>query len=175
MSCGIEDEEAGYFTLVIQRWGRTTETQELEQGIKELLQSYPKIEEGEETVLPGKPRGLRWWEVHAGVSAVTTVNGYRGHSAEIRCSYESGYESYMKYLCRGECSTLPWGNKDIPVQSGSTAEGQRFSLHDDTAARVFTITITDLRPEDAGKYWCVIQRAKPLPDLYTEVLLQVKV
>ncbi|KAI4904737.1 hypothetical protein NFI96_023555 [Prochilodus magdalenae] len=109
----------------------------------------------------------------AGVSAVTTVTGHRGHSAQIRCPYESGYETYIKYLCRGTCSTLPWGTKDIPVQSGSTAKDQRFSLDDDTAARVFTITITDLRPEDGGTYWCGIQRSYPFPDIYTEVLLLV--
>ncbi|KAI4885589.1 hypothetical protein NFI96_028642 [Prochilodus magdalenae] len=109
----------------------------------------------------------------AGVSAVTMVTGHRGHSIQIRCPYESGYETYMKYLCRGTCSTLPWSTKDIPVQSGSTAEDQRFSLDDDTAARVFTITITDLRPEDGGTYWCGIQRSNLLPDIYTEVLLQV--
>ncbi|KAI4895897.1 hypothetical protein NFI96_014984, partial [Prochilodus magdalenae] len=106
----------------------------------------------------------------AGVSAVTTVTGHRGHSAQIRCPYESGYETYMKYLCRGACSP---GNKDIPVQSGSTAKDQRFSLDDDTAARVFTITITDLRPEDGGTYWCGIQKSNLLPDIYTEVLLLV--
>ncbi|KAI4902839.1 hypothetical protein NFI96_006871 [Prochilodus magdalenae] len=106
-------------------------------------------------------------------AAVSAVTGYRGHSVQIRCSYESGYETYMKYLCRGECSILPWETEDIPVQSGSTAEDQRFSLDDDTAARVFTITITDLRPEDKGTYWCGIQRSN-LPDIYTEVLLQVK-
>ncbi|KAL6482223.1 hypothetical protein MHYP_G00103030 [Metynnis hypsauchen] len=69
-------------------------------------------------------------------------------------------------LCLGELKT-------IPVQSGS-AEDQRFSLDDDTAARVFTITITDLRPEDGGTYWCGIQRTNPLPDLYIEILLLVK-
>ncbi|KAI4892579.1 hypothetical protein NFI96_008375, partial [Prochilodus magdalenae] len=109
-----------------------------------------------------------------GVSAVTTVTGHRGHSAQIRCPYESRYETNMKYLCREECSTLPWGKKGIPVQSGSTAKDQRFSLVDDTAARVFTITITDLRPEDGGTYWCGIQRPYSVTDLYTEVLLQVK-
>ncbi|KAI4904736.1 hypothetical protein NFI96_023554 [Prochilodus magdalenae] len=107
----------------------------------------------------------------AGVSAVTTVTGHRGHSAQIRCPYESGYETYMKYLCRGACSS---GKKDIPVQSGSTAEDQRFSLDDNKAARVFTITITDLRPEDKGTYWCGIKTSYPLPDIYTEVLLLVK-
>ncbi|KAI4895889.1 hypothetical protein NFI96_001615 [Prochilodus magdalenae] len=109
----------------------------------------------------------------AGVSAVTIVHGHRGHSVQIRCSYESGYKTNMKYLCRGACSTLPWGKKDIPVQSGSTAKDQRFSLDDHTAARVFTITITDLRSEDGGTYWCGIQRPNPLSDIYTEVLLAV--
>ncbi|KAL6482265.1 hypothetical protein MHYP_G00103450 [Metynnis hypsauchen] len=109
----------------------------------------------------------------AGISAGTTVTGYRGHSVQIKCSYDSGYETNIKYLCRGACSVLPWGTKDIPVQSGS-AEDQRFSLDDDTAARVFTITITDLRPEDGGTYWCGIQRSKGLKDLYTEILLLVK-
>ncbi|XP_036412896.1 uncharacterized protein LOC118797735 [Colossoma macropomum] len=83
------------------------------------------------------------------------------------------YETYIKYLCRGECSTLHWGTKDIPAQSGS-AEDQRFSLDDHTADRVFTITITDLRTEDEGTYWCGIQRTKALTDLYTEILLLVK-
>ncbi|KAL7845260.1 hypothetical protein AOLI_G00234520 [Acnodon oligacanthus] len=107
----------------------------------------------------------------AGISAGTTVTGHRGQSAQIKCPYDSGYETYMKYLCRGECSI--WGTKDILVQSGS-AEDQRFSLDDDTAARVFTINITDLRPEDGGTYWCGIKRPKALLDLYTEILLLVK-
>uniref|UniRef100_A0A3B4BK77 Immunoglobulin domain-containing protein n=1 Tax=Pygocentrus nattereri TaxID=42514 RepID=A0A3B4BK77_PYGNA len=103
--------------------------------------------------------------------AGTTVTGYRGQSVQIRCPYDSGYETYIKYLCRGECSV--WGTKDIPVESGS-AEDQRFSLDDDTAARVFTITITDLRPEDGGTYWCGIQRSYLIPDIYTEILLLVE-
>ncbi|KAL6482148.1 hypothetical protein MHYP_G00102280 [Metynnis hypsauchen] len=109
----------------------------------------------------------------AGISAGTTVTGHRGRSVQIKCPYDSGYETYIKYLCRGECSALPWETKDIPVQSGS-AEDQRFSLDDDTAARVFTINITDLRPEDGGTYWCGIKRLKPHPDLFTEILLLVK-
>ncbi|KAL7845245.1 hypothetical protein AOLI_G00234370 [Acnodon oligacanthus] len=107
----------------------------------------------------------------AGISDGTTVTGHRGQSVQIKCPYDSGYETYMKYLCRGECSI--WGTKDIPVQSGS-AKDQRFSLDDDSAARVFTITITDLRPEDGGTYWCGIKRPKLRPDLYTEILLLVK-
>ncbi|KAM9454152.1 uncharacterized protein Hap1MRO34_020070 [Clarias gariepinus] len=106
----------------------------------------------------------------AGTDAVTTVTGYRGRSVQIKCPYTSGYENYNKYLCRGKCPSV--GNRDIPVQSGSPAKDSRFSLYDDTTAKVFTVTITDLRPEDEGTYWCGIERAGK--DIYTEILLLVK-
>ncbi|KAK1783965.1 hypothetical protein P4O66_004637, partial [Electrophorus voltai] len=89
---------------------------------------------------------------------------------QIRCPYKSGYETHLKYLCRGECYTFQ--TKDIPVDS-KTAKDERFSLNDDKAARVFTVTITDLRSEDGGKYWCATQQT--LHDDYTEILLVVKV
>ncbi|XP_053472046.1 CMRF35-like molecule 5 isoform X3 [Ictalurus furcatus] len=108
--------------------------------------------------------------ITAGSDAVTTVTGYRGRSVQIKCPYGSGYEKYNKYLCRGTC---PYGgNKDIPVHSGSPAKDTRFSLYDDTTAKVFTVTITDLRTEDGNTYWCVIERT--LRDSYTELRLLVK-
>ncbi|KAM9454157.1 uncharacterized protein Hap1MRO34_020076 [Clarias gariepinus] len=106
----------------------------------------------------------------AGTDAVTTVTEYRGRSVQIKCPYTSGYEQNNKYLCRGKCST--WDLKDVPVQSGSPAKDSRFSLYDNTTAKVFTVTITDLRPEDGGTYWCGIDRAGK--DIYTEILLLVK-
>ncbi|XP_046693915.1 polymeric immunoglobulin receptor-like isoform X7 [Silurus meridionalis] len=106
----------------------------------------------------------------AGSDAVTTVTGYRGRSVQIKCHYESGYEKNNKYLCRGECPRWP-AIKDIPVQSGSPAEDTRFSLYDDTTAKIFTITITDLRAEDANTYWCVVQQKGP--NIYTELQLLV--
>ncbi|KAM9454154.1 uncharacterized protein Hap1MRO34_020073 [Clarias gariepinus] len=105
----------------------------------------------------------------AGTDAVTTVTGYRGRSVQIKCSYTSGYENNEKYLCRGKCPYV--GYNDIPVKSGSPAKDSRFSLYDDTTAKVFTVTITDLRPEDKGTYWCVIERKGK--NIYTEILLQV--
>uniref|UniRef100_A0A3B4C9R2 Immunoglobulin V-set domain-containing protein n=1 Tax=Pygocentrus nattereri TaxID=42514 RepID=A0A3B4C9R2_PYGNA len=112
------------------------------------------------------------WSPSSGVSAGTTVTGHRGQSVQIRYAPIGLYKTSIKYLCRGECSAL-WRTKVIPVQSGS-AEDQTFSLDDDTAARVFTITINDLRAEDRGRYWCRVKRPKPLPDLYTEILLLVE-
>ncbi|XP_035390619.1 CMRF35-like molecule 1 [Electrophorus electricus] len=99
-------------------------------------------------------------------AAVTTVTGYKGRSVQIRCPYKSGYETHLKYLCRGECYTFQ--TKDIPVDS-KTAKDKS----DDTAARVFTVTITDLRSVDGGKYWCATEQT--LRDDYTEILLVVKV
>ncbi|XP_047659563.1 protein CD300H-like isoform X3 [Tachysurus fulvidraco] len=110
--------------------------------------------------------------IPAGTDAVTIVTGYRGRSVQIKCPYESGYEDDNKYLCRGECSYV--GNKDIPVESGSPAKDTRFSLYDNKTARVFTVTITDLRPEDGGSYRCAIERILPLSDIYTKIVLQVK-
>ncbi len=103
------------------------------------------------------------------VAAPETVTGHRGERFEIRCRYEAGYESYSKYLCKGECM---FGNSNIMVKSGSPAEDERFSLTDNTTARVFTVSITDLRTEDEGLYWCAVKRT--LPDVYSEIMLLVK-
>ncbi|KAI5085473.1 CMRF35-like molecule 3, partial [Silurus meridionalis] len=98
----------------------------------------------------------------AGSDAVTTVTGHRGRSVQIECHYESGYEEYKKYLCRGEC-------KNVLVKSESPAEDTRFSLYDNTTAKIFTVTITDLRAEDNDTYWCGIERTGR--DIYTELQL----
>ncbi|XP_043106727.1 CMRF35-like molecule 5 [Puntigrus tetrazona] len=98
-----------------------------------------------------------------------TVTGYRGHRLDIRCSYEAGYESNSKYFCKGECI---YGFRNIMVESGSPAKDERFSLTDDKSRRVFTVSISDLRPEDEGQYWCVVERSSF--DVYSEILLQVR-
>ncbi|XP_059410864.1 CMRF35-like molecule 7 [Carassius carassius] len=102
------------------------------------------------------------------VGAPETVRGHRGERLDIRCSYESGYESNSKYFCKGECV---FGFRDIIIKSGSPAEDERFSLTDDTTARVFTVSITDLRTEDTGRYWCGVERI--LSDVYSEIKLLV--
>ncbi len=103
------------------------------------------------------------------VAAPETVTGHRGERLDIRCRYKSGYESYSKYLCKGECT---FGNSNIMIKSGSPAKDKRFSLTDNTTARVFTVSITDLRTEDEGRYWCAVERT--LPDVYSEIMLIVK-
>ncbi|XP_077057512.1 uncharacterized protein LOC143710441 isoform X1 [Siphateles boraxobius] len=106
------------------------------------------------------------------VGASQTITGYRGQRVEIRCSYESGYKTNSKYFCKGKCSYI--GNRNIMVKSGSPDKDERFSLTDYTTARVFTVTITDLRTEDAGKYWCAVERSSPWIDVYSQIMLLVK-
>ncbi|XP_052402729.1 CMRF35-like molecule 1 isoform X5 [Carassius gibelio] len=108
------------------------------------------------------------------VGAPETVTGHRGERVDIRCRYESGYESNSKYFCKGKCN---YGNKKIVVKSGSPAKDERFSLTDDKRTRVFTVSITDLRTEDTGRYWCGVERTLAdlsLKDVYSEIMLLVK-
>ena len=106
---------------------------------------------------------------------ILTFTGYEGGKVEIRCPYESGYEEQNKYLCRGECPVSLKKDilKDIPVESGSPAKDRRFSLTDDRTTRIFTVTITDLRTEDQGKYRCGVTGLGK-PDTYTEIILEIK-
>ncbi|XP_062388163.1 CMRF35-like molecule 5 [Sardina pilchardus] len=105
------------------------------------------------------------------VSSVYTVEGHIGGNAVIECPYPSDCEQRQKYVCRGDCR-----KKDILVQ---TADGQvwtetgRFSLRDNTTARVFTVTITGLTAKDSGKYWCAVQFPWYRSDLYTELRIDV--
>ncbi|XP_056622638.1 uncharacterized protein LOC130435807 [Triplophysa dalaica] len=105
------------------------------------------------------------------VGAPVQVTGHRGETVHITCPYESGYETNKKYLCKGECFV---GFRNIIVESGSPPKDDRFSLIDDTTARVFTVTITDLRADDEGKYWCGVSTPYLLLDEYSEILLLVK-
>ncbi len=104
------------------------------------------------------------------VGAPETVTGYRGDRLDIRCSYEAGYESDSKYFCKGECI---FGFRNIMVESGSPAKDERFSLTDNKTTRVFTVSITDLRSEDEGQYWCAVKGIL-ITDVLSEILLLVK-
>ncbi|XP_029291135.1 polymeric immunoglobulin receptor-like [Cottoperca gobio] len=93
------------------------------------------------------------------------VSGYEGRGAEVSCTYEQGYESYEKYLCKKECS-----NEDVLITTTQAAR-YKYSIRDHKQRRVFTVTISDLNLTDAGIYWCGVTRNGK--DIYTEVKLEV--
>ncbi|CAI5679526.1 unnamed protein product [Oreochromis niloticus] len=93
------------------------------------------------------------------------VTGYVGREVNVSCSYEQSYVSHEKYLCKNDC-----GNSDVLITT-SQASKTKYSIYDDTSARIFTTTIFDLQYTDAGKYWCGV--TKTGTDIYTEVKLKL--
>nr|XP_023010205.1 polymeric immunoglobulin receptor isoform X2 [Maylandia zebra] len=96
---------------------------------------------------------------------VIHVTGYVGSIVKVSCSYDEGYESYEKYLCKNNC-----GDSDVLVTT-SESRKNKYRIHDDKTARIFTTTISDLHSEDAGKYWCGVTITGK--DIYTEVELKL--
>ncbi len=84
-----------------------------------------------------------------------------GDSAEIRCPYDEKYSTEIKLLCKGKCFTQDAQN--IIQSDEDHVKKRNISLKDDTKLNVFTVTITDLRAEDAGKYWCSVKDVFNLP------------
>ncbi|KAL1281494.1 hypothetical protein QQF64_000297 [Cirrhinus molitorella] len=84
-----------------------------------------------------------------------------GNSAEIKCPYDANHTNEIKHLCKGKCFTK---NAQNIIQSDEThVKEPKISVKDDTELNLFTVTITDLRAEDAGKYWCAVKDAFNLP------------
>ncbi|XP_063331515.1 polymeric immunoglobulin receptor-like [Pelmatolapia mariae] len=85
---------------------------------------------------------------------------------KVSCSYDEGYESYEKYLCKNNC-----GSNDDVLITTSESRKNKYVIHDDKTARIFTTTISDLHSADAGIYWCGVTRTGK--DIYTEVKLKL--
>ena len=85
-----------------------------------------------------------------GSAPVVLVTGHEGQPIHITCSYLS--KDSEKYFCRGELAS------DCVTNGIKVAEDQkgqdRFSLREEATSNIFTVTITDLRAENAGIYWC---------------------
>uniref|UniRef100_A0AAZ1Y1V5 Ig-like domain-containing protein n=1 Tax=Oreochromis aureus TaxID=47969 RepID=A0AAZ1Y1V5_OREAU len=96
---------------------------------------------------------------------VIDVTGYVGREVNVSCSYNEGYESYEKYLCKNDC-----GSDDVLITTSNSSKN-KYRIHDDKTARIFTTTITDLQSTDAGKYWCGVSRTGN--DIYTKVELKL--
>uniref|UniRef100_A0A671ME46 Immunoglobulin V-set domain-containing protein n=1 Tax=Sinocyclocheilus anshuiensis TaxID=1608454 RepID=A0A671ME46_9TELE len=80
-----------------------------------------------------------------------TATGTEGEQALIVCPYAKGYEKAYKGFYKGN-----YKDYDFILQSngGETSVSGRFSLRDDGKMRSLTVTIRNLRMEDAGRYIC---------------------
>lgn len=97
---------------------------------------------------------------------VVHVAGYLGGQVDVSCPYDPGYESYEKYLCKNDCGD----DSDVLITTLNPAKN-KYRIHDDKRARIFTTTISDLRSTDPRMYWCGVSRFGI--DIYTEVKLKL--
>ncbi|CAN0141707.1 unnamed protein product [Rangifer tarandus platyrhynchus] len=98
--------------------------------------------------------------IDPGSSAISGPRAERGveqASLTVRCRYDPGYESYLKWWCRG----ADWGSCRIMVKTtGSEKEVKkgRVSIRDNQKDRSFTVTMEKLRLDDSDTYWCGLEK-----------------
>ena len=88
------------------------------------------------------------------------VSGPVRGSLTVQCRYEPGWETYNKWWCQG----AEWKSCHILVQTDGSereAKGDRVSIKDNQKLRVFTVTMEELRWNNADTYWCGIERYGP--------------
>ncbi|XDV16488.1 hypothetical protein PO909_016179 [Leuciscus waleckii] len=103
--------------------------------------------------------------VSSSLSEGITVRGTEGRGVSITCSYPEGYENSYKYFYRGV-----YRDRVLILQSHGKKTSPRFSLKDNPQTRSFTVTISNLKMEDAGPYGC---RAGWMDPHYTQIQLNV--
>ena len=90
--------------------------------------------------------------VSSSLSVDITVRGTEGRRVIITCPYPEKYKEFFKYFYRGppkkSVLILQSDGKKTVYISG------RFSLKDNPQTRSFTVTISNLKMEDAGPYGC---------------------
>nr|XP_046214103.1 CMRF35-like molecule 8 isoform X1 [Oncorhynchus gorbuscha] len=101
----------------------------------------------------------------------TAVTGYEEQTVSIHCMYDEKTEDNEKYFCK--VTTQSRCIDDVKVTTTKSQNG-RFSLFDNRTAGAFTVTITRLTQEDAGRYLCGVQNNQAL-DTLSAVQLDIKI
>ncbi|XP_009189452.1 CMRF35-like molecule 1 isoform X8 [Papio anubis] len=97
------------------------------------------------------------YSIATDISGPMTVNGPERGSLMVQCVYNSGWETYLKWWCRG---ATWYGCKILVKTTGSEQEVKRdrVSIKDNQKNHTFTVTMEDLMQTDADTYWCGIER-----------------
>ncbi|XP_008579897.1 PREDICTED: CMRF35-like molecule 4 [Galeopterus variegatus] len=91
------------------------------------------------------------------ITSPEAVSGVERGSLTVQCHYDGQWETHRKWWCRGaiwkSCKTLV-----KTTGSEQMVKMDRVSIRDDQKSHTFTVTMEDLRRDDADTYWCVIER-----------------
>ncbi|XP_006886446.1 PREDICTED: CMRF35-like molecule 4 [Elephantulus edwardii] len=104
------------------------------------------------------------------LQAPSAARGPKGGSLTVLCDYNSVWETHVKWWCRGAV----WSScKFIVRTTGSEQEVKkdRVSIKDNQKDQTFTVTMEQLREDDADVYWCGIEKSGP--DLAVQVRVSV--
>ncbi|KAF4118110.1 uncharacterized protein LOC131538300 [Onychostoma macrolepis] len=88
---------------------------------------------------------------------ISAVTGYLGGNIIIKYRYEMKHKNHEKYICKtGEhqCLTL------INTNRAAEWTHDRFSVHDDIAARLLHVFIRELNVNDSGEYKIIVKVSK---------------
>uniref|UniRef100_F7D8W3 Immunoglobulin domain-containing protein n=1 Tax=Ornithorhynchus anatinus TaxID=9258 RepID=F7D8W3_ORNAN len=86
------------------------------------------------------------------------ISGPEGGSLTVQCGYDSGWERYVKWWCKG----ADWNSCKIMVRTTGSEDEQRsdrVSIRDSHRNHMITVTMDSLRAGDADTYWCGIEKA----------------
>ncbi|XP_048051511.1 polymeric immunoglobulin receptor-like [Megalobrama amblycephala] len=95
------------------------------------------------------------------------VVGREGNSSEIKCPYNAKHSSEVKQLYKGKCFTKDAQN----IIQSDEAKKPKISAKDEPELNLFTVTLSELRAEDAGIYWCAVRDEF---NLHTELMIVMK-
>uniref|UniRef100_A0A4W4DWZ8 Ig-like domain-containing protein n=1 Tax=Electrophorus electricus TaxID=8005 RepID=A0A4W4DWZ8_ELEEL len=106
--------------------------------------------------------------------STSQVTANSGGGVRIKCKYEEGYETNKKYFCKDEETTCSY--QIITEAKHTWVHEDRFSLYDDTNAKVFWVVMRNLTVKDSGTYQCGVDITdKAKEDMHTPVKLKVKI
>nr|XP_025715696.1 CMRF35-like molecule 1 isoform X3 [Callorhinus ursinus] len=92
------------------------------------------------------------------IAVSNAVSGPVRGSLTVQCRYGPRWKTYSKWWCRG----AEWSYCRILVQTNGSEQkkkGDRVSIKDNHKSRTFTVTMEELRWNDADTYWCGIERS----------------
>ena len=96
------------------------------------------------------------------------ASGTEGGRVELKWPYPNEHRYTPKYFCRHPCRS---GDVLITIEKFGYISKGRYSIYDGKDARTFSVFIKKLKLQDAGVYYCGLDRW--VVDTLTKVVLTV--